>query len=231
MSFLRVRKVLVFIALSGTCGSGVFAQATKKAPSQEARRAELAQVQELLADPDPNLRLANMEAIVNSHDTTKLQLALRIVFHSDDPNMRALGVRAYIASLNDITFDVQFPAAVQHQYEEAQGDEDRMNALIKQHPYVGGFISSGLRLRLIFSKYDMTKNTGVLADAKVVSVPGAFTVSGDRVTGSFTSALNTLGIAPCSVDFRPTTEASLRGSLVCDLRSLIPRLSISAPIF
>ena len=45
------------------------------APSPEARRDEIAKVAEMLADPDPLMRLTNMEAIVKSGDTLKLQVA------------------------------------------------------------------------------------------------------------------------------------------------------------
>jgi hypothetical protein len=56
----------------------------------------------MLSDPDPNARLSYMEGIVASGDQTKVQAALRIAFHSDDPNMHSLGVRAYIAHFKEL---------------------------------------------------------------------------------------------------------------------------------
>lgn len=186
-------------------------------------------MQEMLSDPDPNARLANMEEIVRSADTTRLQLALKIVFHSDDQNMRALGVRAYIANLNELTFDIQLPPEVQRQYDDAQGDGDKMSALVKQHPYVDPLATVGLRMRLLFSKYEMTKNTGVLADPRMNAIPGSFSISGDKVTGNFSARF--YGGRACSLTFRPNADMHLKGDLICEGPYFVPKLSISSEIF
>jgi hypothetical protein len=231
------RRILLTWALAIFCPCSFLAQTPAKRPppkSAQARQEELAKVQELLSDPDPNARLANMEEIVKSGDATRLQVALRIVFHSDDPNMRALGLRAYIASLHELTFDIELPAQAQRQYDDAQADDDKMNALLKQHPYLAVFAGFGFRISLDFSKYDMTKTTGVITDSRSQTNPGAFAVSGDRVAGTFRLSSIVLGSPPCSFDFKPTADMVLKGSLSCDASGhsiMIPRLSISAPIF
>ncbi len=231
---------MVTIALAISYAPWMAAQTSAPRPppkSSQARQEELAKVQEMLSDPDPNARLANMEDIVNSGDPTRLQLALRIVFHSDDQNMRALGVRAYIATLHEITFEIQLPAQTQRQYDEAQGDEDKMNLLLKQYPYLNVFASIGFRIRVIFSKYDITKSGGVLIDpsAPKFDGPGEFTISGDRVSGTVFVRWGGFGDTLCSLDFRPTTDMHLKGAFSCGAsvtnRIMVPRLSISAPIF
>src|ERR1700728_4808787 len=128
----KTAQILLTTAVAISCAAWTAAQTSAPRPppkSSQARQEELAKVQELLSDPDPNARLANMEEIVKSGDATRLQVALRIVFHSDDPNMRALGLRAYIASLHELTFDIELPAQAQRQYDDAQADDDKMKAL------------------------------------------------------------------------------------------------------
>src|ERR1700728_108270 len=214
----KTAQILLTTAVAISCAAWTAAQTSAPRPppkSSQARQEELAKVQEMLSDPDPNARLANMEDIVNSGDPTRLQLALRIVFHSDDQNMRALGVRAYIATLHEITFEIQLPAQIQHQYDEAQGDGDKMDALVKQYPYLKPFASIGFRVHLVFSNYVMAKSTGVLTEPRR-NAPGTFTVSGDRVNGSFDAALSSLGYSACNIEFRPTVDMLLRGTLTCE---------------
>ena len=130
-----VQHRLLITVLALAVPAWLFAQASNRQTypiSSESRQAEFAKVQELFADPDPNMRLANMEQIVNSGDATKFDLALSLAFHSDDQSMRALGMRAYIASLHGLTFDMQLPPQTQRQYDEAQGDTEKMAALTKQ---------------------------------------------------------------------------------------------------
>ncbi len=54
----------------------------------------MARVSEVLSDPDPNARAAGLEAILDSGDATRIQMALRLAFQSDDSNLRALALRA-----------------------------------------------------------------------------------------------------------------------------------------
>jgi hypothetical protein len=229
-----MRRTLSTNALLILCTFSISAQTPVKRPptaSPQARQEELAKVQELLSDPDPNARLANMEAIVNSEDTTRIQLALRIVFHSDDQNMRALGVRAYVASLKELTFDAQLPPQIQRQYDEAQGEADKVKELFAKYAYVEALAGSGLRVRLVFSKYDMTKGTGAVAsNARGV---GSFTISGDRVIGNAVVSFPSINSFNCSFDFRPAADMSLKGTLTCENygRFIFPRIPISAPIF
>lgn len=214
---------LLIVVLAMAMPKGALAQGSKS------RQAELGKVQELLADPDPNTRLANMEQIVNSGDATKFDLALRLAFHSDDQSMRALGMRAYIASLHGLTFDMQLPPPTQRQYDEAQGDQEKMAALVKQYPYFVLYAPTGFRVHLTFAKYDMAQSTGVIADGK--RTQGSFTISGDKVVSTFTSQFGNGGVA-CSLDFRPTNDMLLKGFLICEAGPMmIPRLAVTASIF
>src|ERR1017187_6992916 len=235
MSFFcssAARWTLITIAIAISSDAAMWAQAPAKRPavvSAQARREELEKNQEVLSDPDPNARLADMEKIVNSGDTTRIESALKIVFHSDDQSMRALGLRAYIASLKELTFEIQLPAQIQRQYDDAQGDADKTKELSTKFPYLEVLAKSGLLVRIVFSKYDMTKSTGVADSGS--GRPGTFTISGDRLTGSMPTRF--LYNPTCNFDFRPATDMSLKGTLTCEAIGvyIFPRFQISAPIF
>ncbi len=73
------------------------------------RYAELQAVPEAINDPDPLMRLALLEAIVAEGDATKVQLALRTAFTVDDPNVRALALRAHLATYRTMVIQAEIP--------------------------------------------------------------------------------------------------------------------------
>jgi hypothetical protein len=171
-----------------------------------------------------------MESIIDSGDTTRIQSALRIVFHSDDPNMRSLGIRAYVASLKELTFDAQLPPQVQRQYDDAQGETEKLKDIFSRYPYVQILAGSALRIHVVFSKYEITNGAGVAASG---AQPGSFTISGDRVSVTTNISFASAGNFNCNFDFRPSAEMIFRGTLACGSinQYVFPKISISAPIF
>jgi hypothetical protein len=231
-----VRCFPIAIALMmATIRPGTSQNSTKKTTSAdpEARRDELARVKEALADRDPLMRLANLEAIISSGDALKTQVALRLAFQGDDADLHALAMRGYIASRKEVIFDIQLPAAVQRQYEEAQADPDRLQGFWKvpgdAHYYVRQVAEQAFRVHYVFSKYDVSSTTGVIADSTQPNGSSSFFISGDRLAASVRSS----PFGSCNVDFRPFGSV-FKGFLACDFSGyghIAPKLEISAPIF
>lgn len=192
----------------------------------QARRDQLARIPELLADPDPNARVANMEAILNTNDATMIQLALRLAFQSDDANLRSLAMRAYIANLKELTFDILLPDEVARQYEAVQNDPRKVAEFYKAYPYVQSLANSGFKAQLTFPGYSRSESTGDIQGGTPGRAP--FTISGDRL-----SAKVGLPWGGCYLDFKPSNEMTLRGTMACSANGYIqyPKLGISAPIF
>jgi hypothetical protein len=59
-----------------------------------ARADELRRAEELLSSPDPNLRVAAMEAIIASGDSALVRKAKEVGLFSDDPQLRAAAIKA-----------------------------------------------------------------------------------------------------------------------------------------
>jgi hypothetical protein len=215
----------------------VQAQTKLSGPVQiEAKRAELAQIQEQLADPDSLKRQATILTIVEAGDATKIDFALRIALVDSDASVRAIALRAYMANLKQLHFDIQSPPDIQRQLDAAlNSDPERLADLLKRYPYLNDLQPGGYRLNLQFKNYSMSKNSGV---AFAVGGESPFTVSGDRVTGRG-QVLNNYG--ECAFDFQPqvlvrNSPPVLKGFLQCSRNNsasaiFFPRLTISAPMF
>jgi hypothetical protein len=194
------------------------AQAETGASSPESRRDEIAKVQEMLADPDPLMRLTNMESIVKSGDTLKLQIALPIAFTGDDKDLRGLALRAYLASRKEITFEVALPSNVQAQLDASRSDPIAERAFGTKYPFVSFIARYANRFQLSFPDYAFAQDRGTAYSA---SQTGAFTITGDRLAVKL--LLN--GWGECYVDFSPKGQV-FSGTLAC---GSWPQLAITAP--
>jgi hypothetical protein len=195
----------------------------------QARRDQLAKIPELLADPDPNQRLANMEAILDTNDSIMIQLALRAAFQSDDVNLRSLAMRAYIASAKELTFDLLVPGTVKSQFDAVQFDPRGKSEFFNTYSYMSLLENVGFKDHLVFQRYSRTDSTGTLFDASHMNDPNVFNVSGDRLTVRVRENWN--GI--CYLDFRPMNDMTLQGTMSCEPGGgrPFPKLMITSPIF
>jgi hypothetical protein len=209
----------------------VCAQTKLSGPTQiEARRAELAQIQEQLADSDPLKRQAAITTIVESRDATKIDFALRIALVSDDAGVRSIALRAYMANLKELHFEVQSPPDIQRQVEAAlNGDGRQLTDLMNRYPYLRNVAAFSYQVLFKLKNYDMSSNTGEASINNPEHVT-TFTVTGDRVSGTGFG----FWVIPCKFEFQPQRIVRdgppvLKGTLVCNDGS--PRLTIAAPMF
>jgi hypothetical protein len=206
------------LAFAGVCH-------VRAATPVDTRRDELAKLQETLGDPDPLVRLTNMEAAIDSGDALKIQIALRPAFSGDDAGMRAIGMRAYLESIKELALDIVLPPAVQKQYDSALNDQNAMKQLLSAHEYLLHLSSIGFRVRLVFKDYKMSESTGVV----VGYTPGTFSIVGDRL--SIGVPISALGLFHCDFDVRPTRALTLDGTMACDFGPGVPRLGATAAMF
>ena len=223
----RLASILAAAMLLSAWQSAMAQNHRKEASSPAARRDELAKVQELLGDPDPLMRLSNMEAIVNSGDGLRIQIALRTALSGDDPALRGLATRAYIATTQQVDFDIKLPPAIQKQYDAAEGDQSKL-APILRNVEVREASAAGFHFRLVFKDYTISQSSGTVAaegaDAK-------FTVSGERFFTHIPTRFGGLGTI-CDVEFRPSRDLLLDGTLWCaSFGTASPKLIISAAMF
>lgn len=217
----RLPPLLLAAALAASAPAAVPAQeradgggAAARTPQE--RRDQLAKVQEMLADPDPLLRLANMEAIVASGDALKIRIAIRTAFASDDTELRGLALRAYLATHKEITFDVLLPPAAQKQYDATS--PDKVQEIYRQYPFLERLYGAAFRFRLMLTDYTLGQDGGTLQSGN----EGHFTITGER----FSTFVGVRDIGSCYVDFWPGRKQTLDGTLAC---GSWPKLAITAP--
>lgn len=76
------------------------------------RYGELQGVIDAINDPDPLMRLAQLEEILKKGDATEVQLAIRTAFSVDDPNVRSLALRAHFAGFRTFVVTAELPESV-----------------------------------------------------------------------------------------------------------------------
>lgn len=77
-----------------------------------ARYGELQGVVDAINDPDPLMRLAQLEEILKKGDATEVQLAIRTAFSVEDPNVRSLALRSHFAGFRTFVVTAELPEKV-----------------------------------------------------------------------------------------------------------------------
>lgn len=188
--------------------------------SPQERRDQMAKVQEMLADPDPLLRLANMESIVNSGDSLRLQVALRAALSSDDADLRGLAMRAFLATRKEVVFDIVLPPPMQKQVDDARFDRSALQDLEKRFSFLPGLLGFASKFQLRFKDYAFSQDRGTVESANAAN----FSITGDK----FSTLVSINNYSGCYIDFVPSRRLTFEGTMAC---GSWPKLSISAPIF
>ena len=168
---------LLLLLWLGLAASGAAGQGTEAAGD---RRDELARVAEALADPDPLQRVANMEAIVRRGDAVQTQFAIKTAFASDDRDLRGLAMRALLATLRQVDFEVALPGDIQRDYDQVRDDPVRARQFVRDHRYMAAFARIGGLLPLTLTCYVFPEATGNIEAVRRGA--DTFTISGDRLS-------------------------------------------------
>lgn len=104
-------RTIAVLILATVCVTSVEAQSTLDKIEAEigSRAEELRRAETLLADPDPNRRLAAMEALLKSGDQALADKAKEIGLFSDDPRLRAAAVRAILDAGGTFRAEFEIP--------------------------------------------------------------------------------------------------------------------------
>ena len=221
---MRNVPIIACIGLLATICADAPAAAQPKAATPAARREQFAKDQEAIGDPDPMMRVANMEAIIASNDGLRIDFAIRAAFASDDSQMKGLAMRAYFATHKQMTFDIALPPSVQAQYDS--GSPSTIDELKRHYQYLATVSDIAFRVQFMLPEYTLGQNTGTISSYPDGSSPANFTITGTRLT----ALVHMKGIAnDCYVDIRPGPTQTLAGTLACP--NGWPKLAMSTPAF
>lgn len=196
-----------FITLTLIAAFSLPALAQEKARE---RAGEIKAWREQCSHPDPDLRLAYLEAALELDDASIERICVRLALQSDNADIRNLGLRAAIASFEQLTFDVEIPPQLAAAIEEGKDVHDWYIARDYTH------IRNGVTFEI--KKADVTKGQsiwfpfGSRSNAHD-SYQGMATVVGETIrwTGSMYLAREW----PCTLDVTLNDQGRLEGEMQC----------------
>jgi len=199
-------------------GAGIALLAAAPALSQTAtdRAGELKAWREQCTDPDSDLRMAYVEAALETDDAAVIRICVRQSLESDNSDIRNLGLRATLASLEQLSFAIEPPAKLTDALESAEGDEDKLSSI------ANWFIArdwQSLQNGLVFAiqKADFARGTATWMPTVNLTKPsernvGKLTIVGDAITWVGSASLAN---SECSLNARLTAGPALEGEWLC----------------
>lgn len=182
------------------------------------RAGEIKAWREQCSHPDPDLRLAYLEAALKTKDASIERICVRLALQSDNADIRNLGLRAAIARFDQLSFDVKMPERLAEAIEEADGDKDRLAEISKWYITKDyNHIQHGMVFEL--KKADVTSGQstwyplGSMSNA-IDRYVGKAVVTGDRIR--WTGYTNLYEQRTCTVDVQLTQSGTLQGAIQCD---------------
>lgn len=229
---MRASRLILaaFLALGAAAAAAETEPPGRGGRSVQQRHDELARAQEMLGDPDPLARLAMMESLVASGDATATYVALRAALSSDDPAMRNLAMRTWIAGLKRLNLSVVLPGDLQKQADAALLDPKVGTDFYRRTPWLEAWSRRAFQVSLGFTEVDVAKNTG-----KVISLPpygqqpDEFTISGTQLFITVPLDFHP-GPATCHLTLAPTAALVLEGVVACDFNFPSPQFRVTAPM-
>jgi hypothetical protein len=226
LASLTTVSVLAFGPSKAPASSAAMAQSADTQPPQD-RADELRATPELVCtEPDEFKRIENMEAIARSGDVVKSQIAIRCAMASDDPILRGVAFRAYIATVGEMRLNM-----IPGQKEMAaweQREEEREREIIRRFPILSYVASAGFNLTLRILDFDFASGKGKLSVSNNERPVAAFTIGSDKLV--FTTIFPTHGTSECSYEIRPNQEYKLTGGIRCKASGWTP-VSLEGEMF
>lgn len=194
----------------------VLAATGTQAQTAADRAGELKVWREQCSDPDPDLRLAYIEAAIGTKDTAVIRICARQSLESDDSDTRNLGLRAALASMDQIRFEVEMPELLADALADADDDEKKLAEIERWYIKRDW---QGLQGGLVFEidKADMIKGSAVWfpmvnRSARYDRHTGKVAITGDTVT--WVGAAN-LATGDCTLTASLVPGPALEGEFLC----------------
>ena len=187
-----------------------------QAQTAEDRAGELKAWREQCSDPDADLRLAYLEAALETADVSIIRICVRQSLESDNADIRNLGLRAAIASIDQLAFEVEIPPALDKALKAADDDDDKLDEIYGWYVYRDWLL---LKTGLVITVDDAELATGKSVWYPMVnrtepseSYSGKATIIGDKVTWVGSASLNR---NDCRLSLSLAAGPVLEGELQC----------------
>lgn len=218
-------KWLLALAMAGVSMVGTTASFAQDAAE---RAGQLKTWREQCSDPDPDLRLAYIEAAIASGDAAVIRICVRQSLESDDADIRNLGLRAALASIDQLVFETTMPPDLADAIKKAGDDQKKLGEISKWYIMRDWMtVQTGFPVEIEGADVTSGKSTWyTLAgrSSRADSYSGKATVIGDKVNwvGSAQLSYN-----DCRMSLALTPGGELAGTLQC---GQLPAIGIKASL-
>ncbi len=201
--------------------------------SAEERAAQLRAVVGLVTTPDRELNIANFEKIVESGDARQIELAVRAMIASDDPAVRSIAMRGYIAAARTLVLEVVLAQDELKVLETARAQPNGLSNLRSPNVHLRRLGERQFRFTFEFRETPLRSMTGRVnlpgyANSSSQSVNALYTVRGERLTFRISPVD---GWNECDFELRGTRDANIEGTMACQHQDFQRPVQLIAPMF
>lgn len=181
------------------------------------RAGELKTWREQCSDPDPDLRLAYVEAALESKDVSVARICIRKSLDSENADIRNLGLRAAIAAADRLTFAVKPTETLAKALQESKGDTRELAELERSYEMRHWrVLQSGLTIEI--DEADLKDGTSKWYPVTGLAARhdhfiGQATVTGDRI--NWVGRINLQAPNDCIMNLVLSEGSSLTGVFKC----------------
>ncbi|MHA6687644.1 hypothetical protein [Mesorhizobium sp. A556] len=218
LSVKNIRNIAAVLA------STAVAITTSARADVTARYGELQAVIDAINDPDPLMRLAQLEEILQKGNATEVQLAIRTAFEVDDPNVRSLALRAHFASFRTFIVSAELPGEVKNivdgndqkakdQYYRSHGDYlEFLNRIGYQFSFSSEYpANTDLEFQIESLNNNPKKNNQEIYGGTGSIRGGLINIATDVRPNNNNTAIH------CSFEFLDYSAFTLKGFASCDM--------------
>lgn len=200
-----------------------------KSLSAEERAQQLKAVVALVTSPDRDLNIANFEQIMESGDARRIEIAIRTLVASDDPVLRGMAMRGYIAVTRNLVLEVALNQAEMKVLTAARAEPNGINKLDSPYRHLREMAAVGFKFPLGFEISSIKEPRGkVFLPNDSRNHNAVYSVRGERIT---------FGLSPtsswikCEFDLAPKKDATIVGTMTCPHSSFNAPVTVVAPMF
>ena len=196
--------------------------------SVEERAQQLKAVVPSVTSPDRDLNIANFEQLMESGDARRIEIAIRTLVSSDDPVLRGMAMRGYIAVTRDLVLEAVLNQAEMKVLTEARAQPDGVRNLHSPYAHLSQMATVGFKFPLVFEITSIKEPRGKVMEP-YYKQPVNYTVRGDRITFAI-AAMSNVSVK-CEFELAPKKDATIGGTMTCPHEYFTKPVIVAAPMF
>jgi hypothetical protein len=182
-----------------------------------------------VTSPDRDLNIANFEQIMESGDARRIEIAIRTLVASDDPVLRGMAMRGYIAVTRELVLEVVLSQADMKVLTAARAEQNGISNLRSPYLHLREMAAVGFKFPFGFEIASIKEPRGkVFLPSDSRNYNAVYSVRGERITFGIAAAY---GWVKCEFDLAPKKDATIVGTFTCPHSSFTGPVNVVAPMF